>query len=141
SQDLGRTPSVTELAAFVELPEDEVKELMCRARQPVSLEMKVGDGDDTELLDLLAGDGELPSEQVEGECLKGDLRDLLGQLPELQERVLRMRYGMDGEEPMSLTGIAKTLKMSRDRTRRLEREGLESLRQDPLELKDYTVAA
>ena len=114
---------------------------MCRARQPVSLEMKVGDGDDTELLDLLAGDGELPSEQVEGECLKGDLRDLLGQLPELQERVLRMRYGMDGEEPMSLTGIAKTLKMSRDRTRRLEREGLESLRQDPLELKDYTVAA
>ena len=141
SQELGRTPSVTELASFVELPEDEVKELMCRARQPVSLEMKVGDGDDTELLDLLAGDGELPSEQVEGECLKGDLRDLLGQLPELQERVLRMRYGMDGEEPMSLTGIAKTLKMSRDRTRRLEREGLQSLRQAPLELRDYTVAA
>ena len=48
--------------------------------------MKVGDGDDTELLISLAGEGELPSEQVEGECLKGDLRDLLGQLPELQER-------------------------------------------------------
>ena len=74
SQELGRTPSVTELASFVELPEDEVKDLMCRARQPVSLEMKVGDGDDTELLELLAGDGELPSDQVEGECLKGDLR-------------------------------------------------------------------
>ena len=141
SQDLGRTPSVTELAEFVELPEEEVKELMCRARQPVSLEMKVGDGDDTELLDLLAGDGELPSEQVEGECLKGDLRDLLGQLPELQERVLRMRYGMDGEDPMSLTGIAKTLKMSRDRTRRLEREGLDMLRRAPLELQDYVMAA
>ena len=141
SQDLGRTPSVTELAEFVELPEDEVKELMCRARQPVSLEMKVGDGDDTELLDLLAGDGELPSEQVEGECLKGDLRDLLGQLPELQERVLRMRYGMDGEDPMSLTGIAKILKMSRDRTRRMEREGLESLRRAPRALRDYTMAS
>ena len=75
SQELGRTPTVTELAEFVELPEEEVKDLMCRARQPVSLEMKVGDGDDTELLELLAGDGELPSEQVEGECLKGDLRD------------------------------------------------------------------
>ena len=61
SQELGRTPSVTELAAFVELPEDDVKDLMCRARQPVSLEMKVGDGDDTELLDLLVGEGELPS--------------------------------------------------------------------------------
>lgn len=128
SQDLGRTPSVTELAAFVELPEDEVKELMCRARQPVSLEMKVGDGDDTELLDLLAGDGELPSEQVEGECLKGDLRDLLGQLPELQERVLRMRYGMDGEDPMSLTGIGRVIGISRDRVRNLERDGLAGLR-------------
>ena len=50
----------------MELPEKEVKDLMCRTRQPVSLEMKVGDGDDTELLELLAGDGELPSEQVEG---------------------------------------------------------------------------
>merc|ERR1712162_9727 len=85
SQELGRTPSVTELASFVELPEEEVKDLMCRARQPVSLEMKVGDGDDTELLELLAGDGELPSDQVEEDCLKGDLRSLLGQLPHLQE--------------------------------------------------------
>ena len=112
---------------------------MCRARQPVSLEMKVGDGDDTELLELLAGDGELPSEQVEGECLKGDLRDLLSQLPELQGKVLRMRYGMDGEEPMSLTGIAKSMKMSRDRTRRLEREGLEILRQGDAQLQAYVL--
>jgi len=65
SQELGRTPTVTELAEFVELPEEEVKDLMCRARQPVSLEMKVGDGDDTELLELLSGDGDLPSDQVE----------------------------------------------------------------------------
>jgi RNA polymerase nonessential primary-like sigma factor len=99
----------------------------------------VGDGDDTELLELLAGDGELPSEQVEGECLKGDLRDLLSQLPELQGRVLRMRYGMDGEEPMSLTGIAKSMKMSRDRTRRLEREGLEMLRQGDAQLQAYVL--
>ena len=140
SQELGRTPSVTELAVFVELPEEEVKELMCRARQPVSLEMKVGDGDDTELLDLLAGDGELPSEQVEGECLKGDLGDLLSQLPELQERVLRMRYGMDGEDPMSLTAISKSLKMSRDRTRKLEREGLEMLRRGDVQLEAYVLA-
>ena len=140
SQELGRTPSVTELASFVDLPEEEVKDLMCRARQPVSLEMKVGDGDDTELLDLLAGDGELPSEQVEGECLKGDLRDLLGQLPELQERVLRMRYGMDGEDPMSLTAIAKSLKMSRDRTRKLEREGLDMLRRGDVQLEAYVLA-
>jgi len=54
---------------------------------------------------------------------------------------LRMRYGMDGEDPMSLTGIAKILKMSRDRTRRMEREGLESLRRAPRALRDYTMAS
>ncbi len=100
----------------------------------------MGDGDDTELLELLAGDGELPEEQVEVECLKGDLRDLLEQLPDLQRRVLRMRYGMDGEEPMSLTGIAKSLRMSRDRTRRLEREGLEMLRRFDGQLEAYVAA-
>ena len=137
SQDLGRTPTVTELAQFVELPEDDVKDLMCRARQPVSLEMKVGDGDDTELLELLAGDGDLPSDQVEEDCLKGDLRDLLHQLPHLQEQVLRMRYGMDGEDPMSLTGIGRILGMSRDRVRNLERDGLAGLRRISDQVQAY----
>ncbi|MDC0269337.1 RNA polymerase sigma factor, RpoD/SigA family, partial [Synechococcus sp. AH-551-N23] len=57
----------------------------------------------------------------------------------LQGKVLRMRYGMDGEEPMSLTGIAKSMKMSRDRTRRLEREGLEMLRQGDAQLQAYVL--
>jgi RNA polymerase nonessential primary-like sigma factor len=135
SQTLGRTPTVTELAEFVELPEEEVKDLLCRARQPVSLETKVGDGEDTELLELLAGDEELPEERVDGECLKGDLRALLEQLPELQGRVLKMRYGIpspdlaEGEEPMSLTGIGRILGISRDRVRNLERDALARLRQ------------
>jgi RNA polymerase nonessential primary-like sigma factor len=128
SQELGRTPTVTELAGYVELPEEEVKDLLCRARQPVSLETKVGDGEDTELLDLLAGDGVLPAEMVDGECLKGDLRALLDQLPELQGKVLKMRYGIEGEEPMSLTGIGRILGISRDRVRNLERDGLAGLR-------------
>ena len=142
SQELGRTPTVTELAGYVELPEEEVKDLLCRARQPVSLETKVGDGDDTELLDLLAGDGELPEERVNGECLKGDLRALLEQLPELQGRVLKMRYGIDPEgagssEPMSLSSIAKDLGMSRDKTRNLERKGLEGIRSRGCMLDGY----
>ena len=137
SQDLGRTPTVIELAEFVDLPEDDVKDLMCRARQPVSLEMKVGDGDDTELLELLSGDGDLPSDQVEDECLKGDLSTLLSSLPHLQEQVLRMRYGMDGEEPMSLTGIGRVLGMSRDRVRNLERDGLAGLRRVSDQVEAY----
>jgi RNA polymerase nonessential primary-like sigma factor len=146
SQLLGRTPTVTELAEAVELPEEEVKDLLCRARQPVSLETKVGDGDDTELLDLLAGDAELPEERVDGECLKGDLRALLEQLPELQGRVLKMRYGIEaGEpqessEPMSLSAIAKQLGMSRDKTRNLERKALEGVRAQSGMLGGYLVA-
>ena len=140
SQELGLTPTVSELARAVELPEEEVKDLLCRARQPVSLETKVGDGEDTELLDLLAGDGVLPDEIVDGECLKGDLRALVEQLPELQARVLRMRYGMEGEEPMSLTSIARELGMSRDKTRNLERRALEGIRNRSRELRQYLVA-
>jgi RNA polymerase nonessential primary-like sigma factor len=140
SQELGRTPTVSELAVAVELPEEEVKDLLCRARQPVSLETKVGDGEDTELLDLLSGDGMLPGEMVDGECLKGDLRALVEQLPELQGRVLKMRYGMEGEEPMSLTSIAKELGMSRDKTRNLERRALEGIRSRSRDLRNYLVA-
>ena len=55
SQEMSRTPTISELAKYVELPEEDVKDLMCKAGQPVSLETKVGDGEDTVLLDLLPG--------------------------------------------------------------------------------------
>ena len=140
SQELGRTPTVTELAEYVELPEEEVKDLLCRARQPVSLETKVGDGDDTELLDLLASDGSQPEELVDGECLRGDMRALLEQLPDLQGRVLKMRYGIGFEEPMSLSSIARELEVSRDRARSLERRAHEELRRLSRELVGYLAA-
>jgi RNA polymerase nonessential primary-like sigma factor len=140
SQELGRTPTVTELADFVELPEEEVKDLLCRARQPVSLETKVGDGDDTELLDLLAADGTQPEELVDGECLRSDMRDLLDQLPELQGRVLKMRYGIGLEEPMSLSSIARELEMSRDRARSLERRAHEEMRRLSQQMGAYLAA-
>ena len=128
SQELSRTPSIKELSEYVELPENDVKDLMSRAGQPVSLETKIGDGEDTILLDLLSNEIDLPSEQIENDCMKGGLETLLEQLPELQNRVLRMRYGMDGDDPMSLTGIGRVLGISRDRVRNLERDGLRGLR-------------
>jgi len=128
SQELSRTPTLKELSEYVELPENEVKDLMSRAGQPVSLETKIGDGEDTILLDLLSNEIDMPSEQIESDCMKGDLETLLEQLPELQNRVLRMRYGMDGDDPMSLTGIGRVLGISRDRVRNLERDGLRGLR-------------
>ena len=137
SQELGRTPTLGELAEAVELPEEEVKELLCRARQPVSLETKVGDGEDTELLDLLASEGGEPGDLVDGECLRGDMRALLEQLPDLQGRVLKMRYGIDVDEPMSLSSISRDLGMSRDRTRNLERSALETIRTTSRDLQGY----
>ncbi len=128
SQHLARTPSMQELANYVDIPIDEVKELMFRASQPVSLESRVGDGEDTVLLDLLSSDSDLPSQKIEIDCMKGDLEVLLQKLPELQNRVLRMRYGINGEDPMTLTGIGRILGISRDRVRNLERDGLKGLR-------------
>ena len=129
SQELSRTPTLQELAEYVDLPENDVKDLMSRAGQPVSLETKIGDGEDTILLDLLSNEIDMPAEQIENDCMKGDLETLLEQLPELQNRVLRMRYGMDGDDPMTLTGIGRVLGISRDRVRNLERDGLRGLRQ------------
>ena len=137
SQELARTPSLKELAKYVELPEEDVKELMCRASQPVSLEKKVGDGDDTILLDLLPGEESLPHEKVEADCMKGDINALIEQLPELQGSVLRKRYGIDGDDPMTLTGIGRDLGMSRDRARRLERDGLKRLKKKQIRLEEY----
>ena len=71
--------------------------------------------------------------------MKGDLRSLLGQLPHLQEQVLRMRYGMDGEDPMSLTGIGRILGMSRDRAH-LERDGLAGLRRISDQVEAYVAS-
>ena len=137
SQELSRTPTLKELSEFIELPENDVKDLMCRAGQPVSLDTKIGDGEDTILLDLLSNDIDMPSEQIESDCMKGDLETLLEQLPELQNRVLRMRYGMDGDDPMSLTGIGRVLGISRDRVRNLERDGLRGLRKTGESVQAY----
>jgi len=137
SQELSRTPSLKELSEYVELPENDVKDLMSRAGQPVSLETKIGDGEDTILLDLLSNEIDIPSEQIESDCMKGDLETLLEQLPELQNRVLRMRYGMDGDDPMSLTGIGRVLGISRDRVRNLERDGLRGLRKTGSSVQAY----
>mgnify|MGYP001498368689 CR=1 FL=1 len=140
SQELSRTPTLKELSEYVELPENDVKDLMSRAGNPVSLETKIGDGEDTILLDLLSNEIDMPSEQIESDCMRGDLETLLEQLPELQNRVLRMRYGIDGDDPMSLTGIGRVLGISRDRVRNLERDGLRGLRKSSESVEAYMVS-
>jgi len=128
SHQISRTPNLSELAAYLDLPEEEIKDLMVSSLKPKSLEMKIGDNEDSALIDLLSGNEDLPDEKLEQDCMKMDLESLIEQLPELQGRVMRMRYGMDGDDPMSLTGIGRILGISRDRVRNLQRDGLNGLR-------------
>jgi len=124
SQMNGYMPSVFQLADHLELTVDDIKDLMCKARQPTSLEIKIGENRDTALIDLLEDETQLPEKILERQCIKDDMRELISELPEMQAAVISMRYGIGDEilEPMSMTAIGQLLNMSRDRVRTLERK-------------------
>ena len=131
SQINGYMPTVAELAEELELTADAVKDLMCKARQPTSLEIKIGENRDTALIDLLEDETQLPEMLLERACIKEDVRELISDLPEMQAAVISMRYGIgeDVLEPMSMTAIGQILNMSRDRVRTLEQKAIRNLRE------------
>ena len=139
SQMNGRMPTVAELAVELELKDDDIKDLMCKARQLTSLEIKIGENRDTALIDLLEDDNQIPDELLTASCIKDDIRDMIYTLPDMQATVLCMRYGIGDEvlEPMSMTAIGQILNMSRDRVRTLETKALRYLRTHGCQIKDY----
>jgi len=139
SQMNGQMPNVFELSDHLGLSVDEIKDLMCKARQPTSLEIKIGENRDTALIDLLEDEAQLPENILEIQYIKEDIRELIKELPEMQAAVISMRYGIGDEmlEPMSMTAIGQVLNMSRDRVRTLEHKGLRALRADSDQIKEY----
>jgi len=139
SQLNGRIPDVFQLSEELELTVDEIKDLMCKARQPTSLEIKIGENRDTCLIDLLEDETQSPDMLLERICLKEHIHDLIAELPEMQGAVLCMRYGIGADvlEPMSMTAIGQILNMSRDRVRTLETKALRSLKTRSNEVEDY----
>ena len=139
SQLNGRIPDVFQLSEELELTLDEIKDLMCKARQPTSLEIKIGENRDTCLIDLLEDETQSPEVLLERTCLKEHMHDLITELPEMQSAVLCMRYGIGEDilEPMSMTAIGQILNMSRDRVRTLETKALRSLKTRSNEVEDY----
>ncbi len=139
SQMNGQMPNVFELAAYMNLTSDEIKDLMCKARQPTSLEIKIGENRDTALIDLLEDETQLPEAILERQYIKEDIRELIANLPEMQSAVVAMRYGIGDEmlEPMSMTAIGQVLNMSRDRVRTLEHKALKALRANSDEINEY----
>ncbi len=139
SQKNGYMPSVEELATELQLSQDEIKDLMCKARHPTSLEVKIGENRDTALIDLLEDESQLPDFLLEKACIKDDINELLGSLPEMQASVICMRYGIGEEvlEPMSMTAVGQALNMSRDRVRTLENNGLKNLKEQCNYVAEY----
>ncbi len=139
SQLNGELPNVFQLAEHLELTVDEIKDLMCKARQPTSLEIKIGENRDTALIDLLEDESQLPDMLIERQYIKEDIRELIRELPEMQAAVISMRYGIGEEilEPMSMTAIGQVLNMSRDRVRTLEQKAVRGLRENNEQISNY----
>ena len=139
SQLNGELPNVFQLSEYLDLSVDEIKDLMCKARQPTSLEIKIGENRDTSLIDLLEDESQLPEMLLERQCIKEDIRELIDELPEMQAAVISMRYGIgDGVlEPMSMTAIGQILNMSRDRVRTLEQKAIRGLREAGSDISCY----
>jgi len=139
SQINGQMPNVFELSNYLDLSVDEIKDLMCKAKQPTSLEIKIGENRDTALIDLLEDESQLPDNLLEQQYIKEDIRELIKSLPEMQSAVISMRYGIGDEmlEPMSMTAIGQILNMSRDRVRTLEHKALRSLREHSEAVSEY----
>ena len=139
SQIQGEMPTVIQLADYLSLTVDEIKDLMCKARQPTSLEIKIGENRDTALIDLLEDETQLPDTLLEQQFIKEDIREMIHDLPEMQGAVIAMRYGIGEEilEPMSMTAIGQVLNMSRDRVRTLEHKALRALKEKSEMINDY----
>jgi RNA polymerase nonessential primary-like sigma factor len=137
TQSLGHSPSVTEIAVALELEPAEVREYLMMSRQPISLDLRVGDNQDTELQDLLEDDGMSPELYTTQVLLRQDIHNLLAELTPQQQQVLTLRYGLGDEKEMSLAKVGERLNLSRERVRQLERQALEHLRRRKVLVQEY----
>jgi RNA polymerase primary sigma factor len=128
--ELGRQPTEEEIAAAVELPLDEVADIRRADRGPTSLNQGVGEDGETELGDLIAGDGPSIEEEVTSDLDGERLRNVVGTLPEVERNVITLRFGLDREEPQALRETGKRLGLSSERVRQLEDRALRRLAKD-----------
>ncbi len=124
---LGRDPTDEEVAAKAELPIEELQEVRDAARTVTSLDRGVGEEEDTALGDLLPSGEPEPEEEVSVSLAQATLRDTVEDLPEPERGVIRLRYGIDGEDPKPLRETGRRLGLSAERVRQLESRALEHL--------------
>ena len=137
AQKLGRSPNANEIATALELEPAQIREYLNLARQPVSLDIRVGDNQDTELQDLLEDDGPSPDHFMTQEALRHDINTLLAELTTQQREVVSLRFGLlDGNE-LSLAKVGERLNLSRERVRQLEHQALAHLRRRRENVQEY----
>jgi RNA polymerase nonessential primary-like sigma factor len=136
-QTLGRLPSVGEIAESLKLKPSLIRESLNVSKNPVSLDLRVGAERETELINILPIPDNSPSEQINQEFLSQDLSKLLALLKEKQREVLTLRFGLGDDPPMSLTQIAKHLKLSRERVVKIEVKAMTFLRRHQDSIKEY----
>ncbi len=137
SQRLGRAATINELAAELELTPAQVREYLERARQPLSLDVRVGDNQDTELGELLEDTSISPEEFTAQSSLRSDLERLMADLTPQQRQVLSLRFGLEDGQPLTLAKVGELLNISRERVRQIEREALSKLRKRRSDIHEY----
>ena len=137
AQRLGRSATAGEIAEALDLEPAQIREFLTMARQPVSLDLRVGDNQDTELQDLLEDDGPSPENYMAQEALRQDLEVLMADLTPQQREVLSLRYGLEDGHELSLAKVGERLSLSRERVRQLERQALDHLRRRKANVREY----
>jgi RNA polymerase nonessential primary-like sigma factor len=137
AQKNGRAATVSELADTLELTPKQVREYLERSRQPLSLDLRVGDNQDTELGELLEDTGPSPEDFATHSSLQLDLEKLMADLSPQQYEVLALRFGLADGQPLTLAKIGIQLNISRERVRQIEREALSKLRKRKAMIREY----
>lgn len=138
-QDLGREPSPEEIAGKIELPVSKVREILKISQDTTSLETPVGDDDDSILGDFIADSAPSPYDTASRQLLKDNIEEVLTTLSEREANVLRYRFGLGGEHPMTLEEVGRKFGVTRERIRQIEAKALRKLKHPSRrkKLQDY----
>jgi len=139
-QELGREPTHAEIAVKMEITEERVREIQKISQDPVSLEAPVGEEEDSHLGDFIEDvSATAPSEAAEAKMLKEQLIQVLATLTPREEKVLRLRYGLEDGRPRTLEEVGRVFNVTRERIRQIEAKALRKLKHPnrTRKLKDY----
>ncbi|MDD5805345.1 RNA polymerase sigma factor RpoD [Blautia sp. HCP3S3_H10_1] len=139
-QELGREPTPEEIAEEMDMPVDRVREILKISQEPVSLETPIGEEEDSHLGDFIQDDNvPVPADSAAFTLLKEQLVEVLGTLTEREQKVLRLRFGLDDGRARTLEEVGKEFNVTRERIRQIEAKALRKLRHPSRsrKLKDY----